>query len=117
MIYLKQREKESLEYLLDFRLHVAIDSFILVQNIIMSTTIAQLQPETSGIILMIVWISYALSILLKGYRTFQPQTFQPQAITLDFSNPEFSTMNSSTPDPYGVEKFVVERSGVERSRL
>ena len=94
---------------------MAIDSFILVQNIIMSIIIAQLQPETSGMMLMIVWISYALSILLKGYRTFQPWTFQTHATTLDFSTPDFSTMNSLTPDPCVVEKFMVEMSGVEKS--
>ena len=53
---------------------MAIDSFILAQNVIMSVVIGIKEPHTSGSMLIFIWISYIIGSILKivFYLGFHP---------------------------------------------
>ena len=53
---------------------MAIDSFILVQNVIMSAVIGIIERHTSGSMLIFIWISYIIGSILKivFYLGFHP---------------------------------------------
>ena len=44
---------------------MAVDAFILAQNVVMSIVIGALKPETSGSMLLFIWISYIIGSILK----------------------------------------------------
>ena len=53
---------------------MAIDSFILAQNVIMSVVIGIIEPHSSGSMLIFIWISYIMGSILKiiFYLGFHP---------------------------------------------
>ena len=53
---------------------MAIDSFILAQNVVMSVVIGIIEPHSSGSMLIFIWISYIMGSILKivFYLGFHP---------------------------------------------